>query len=101
MPEDFRELEIAFYSYINDSSSSPLSPIYGKNSIDLTPSSLVPHQEIQETFWRGKVINAVGQFVQFEMTQSEEQMESIDNSEVPFILHAIHLKVNRSGRIEP
>ena len=65
----------------------------GKTLIDLTPSSLVPHQEIQETFWRGKVINAVGQFVQFEMTQSEEQMESIDNSEVPLVLHAIHLKV--------
>ena len=88
--------------YLNDSQSNYNNiPLNGTNEIDLSPSPLVPSQVDQETIWKRKCVNAVGQFIQIEMTHSDSQMRDPLISQSEFVLHALNIRLDESGRINP
>lgn len=91
----------AAFFYLNDSETIYIDPLSGTHDIDLNASSLVPIQITQSSIWKRKNINAVGQFVQIELSHSADQMLNPITSQSQFVLHAIHMRVSPSGRIAP
>jgi hypothetical protein len=97
--EDDSGFEAKFY--LNDSQSVYNSALTGSNEIDLGPSPLVPIQADQDTIWKRKNINAIGQFIQIEMNHSDDQMRNPNISQQQFVLHAMNIRLDPSGRINP
>ena len=91
----------AAFFYLNDSETSYIDSLSGTHEIDLNASSLVPIQTGQSSIWKRKNINAIGQFVQIELSHSAAQMRRPTTTESQFVLHAIHMRASPSGRIAP
>ena len=87
--------------YLNDSEAVFNDALTGTNEIDMRPSALVPMQTSQDTIWKRKNINAVGQFIQITMDHSDAQMRDPLISQEQFILHGLNIRLDASGRINP
>jgi hypothetical protein len=87
--------------YLNDSQSISNPPVNGTNEISLSASNLVPLQANQDTFWRRKNLNAIGQYIQIEMQHSDDQMRNPLIPQSDFVLHAMNIRLDPSGRINP
>jgi hypothetical protein len=104
--------EVSVYFYLNDNQVSANQPLQGTPTINLGGNALQPFTAVQNTIWYRKYANAVGQFIQYRLKHSTDDDVDLEAGEVPqmrksevaqkdFILNAVILTADPSGRIAP
>ena len=83
---------ITIETYVNENNSNPV-----KTNNMATYNERNPGFSEQKN-WKRIYLNTVGVFVQFKMTMSNLQMINNDDNNSDFVLHAMNLNMQPSGR---
>lgn len=103
---------VSVYFYLNDNQSSRNRPLQGTSAMPLGGLALNPLEALQNTIWYRKFANAVGQFVQYQLRHSDDddlqyepdiipQMRVASIPQIDFVLNAVVLTADPSGRLAP
>ena len=103
---------VSVYFYLNDNQSSSNRPLQGTSTIPLGGTVLNPLEAVQNTIWYRKFANAVGQFIQYQLRHSDDddlqfdpgivpQMRVASIPQIDFVLNAVVLTADPSGRLAP
>lgn len=76
-----------------------LPPNRNTNVIRTRPEANIPFQAGQEKIWHDQFYSGRGEFIQITMTLSPTQMKTLAIINSEWTLHALLLKVNKSGRL--